>query len=132
MIAKTNLGLGLVSIGIGDQDVARLEITVDHALLMRVLDTIADASEQIEPLLEAQLLLVAVVGEGNAADQFHHEVGATVVGGPGIEDLRDRGVIHDRQGLPLGLEATDDPLGVHACLDDLDRHWSQTSLIQSN
>ena len=41
---------------------------------------------------------------------------------PGVEHLGDVGVVHHRQGLPLGLEPGDDLLGVHARLDDLQRH----------
>jgi hypothetical protein len=38
-------------------------------------------------------------------------------------------VVHQRQGLPLGLEAGDHLAGIHARLDDLQRHlapqWSR-------
>jgi hypothetical protein len=40
--------------------------------------------------------------------------------GAGVEDLGDGGVVHHGQGLPLGLEAGHDLLGVHALLDDLE------------
>ena len=36
-----------------------------------------------------------------------------------VEDLGDVGMVHQRQRLPLGLEAGDDLPGVHARLDDL-------------
>ena len=65
---------------------------------------------------------VAVLGDGNAVDQFHHEVGPARVGGAGVEDLGDVGVVHQGQGLPLGLEAGDHLAGVHARLDDLQGH----------
>ena len=38
----------------------------------------------------------------------------------GIEDLGDVGMVHQGQGLALSLEASDDTLGVHAQLDDLE------------
>ena len=57
----------------------------------------------------------------DAAHQFHDEVGPPRVGGAGVEDLGDVRMIHHRQRLPLGLEAGDDLLGVHAQLDDLER-----------
>ena len=56
-----------------------------------------------------ELLAVAVVGDRDAADQLHDEVGAARVGGAGVEDLGDVGVVHQRQGLPLGLEPGDRP-----------------------
>ena len=71
---------------------------------------------------DRELLAVAVVGDRDAADQLHDEVGAARVGGAGVEDLGDVGVVHQGQRLPLGLEAGDDLLGVHARLDDLQGH----------
>ena len=40
----------------------------------------------------------------------------------GVEHSGDVRVVHHRQGLPLGLEPGDDLLGIHAGLDDLERH----------
>jgi phosphoserine / homoserine phosphotransferase len=59
------------------------------------------------------------VGDGGTGGQFHDEVGPLGVGGAGVEDLRDVGMIHQRQGLAFGLEPGDDLPGVHAQLDDL-------------
>jgi hypothetical protein len=42
-------------------------------------------------------------------------------GRAGLEDLRDRGVVHHREGLTFGLEAGDDLGCVHPRLDDLHR-----------
>ena len=39
-----------------------------------------------------------------------------------IEHFGDVRVVHQRQRLPFGLEAGDDLFGVHAGLDDLQRH----------
>ena len=66
--------------------------------------------------------LVAVLGDRDALDQLHDEVGAAGVGGAGVEDAGDVGVVHQGQGLALGLEAGDDLLRVHARLDDLQGH----------
>ena len=41
--------------------------------------------------------------------------------GAGVEDLRDVRVVHQRQRLPLGLEARDHLTRVHAQLDELER-----------
>ena len=57
---------------------------------------------------------------GDALDQLHDEVGPAGVGGAGVEHPGDVGVVHHRQGLPLGLEAGDHLGGVHPRLDDLD------------
>ena len=55
-----------------------------------------------------ELVLVAVLGDRHALDQLHDEVGPAGVGGAGVEHLGDVGVVHQGQGLPLGLEAGDD------------------------
>ena len=46
--------------------------------------------------------------------------GRPAVGRAGIEHLGDVRMVHQRQGLPLGLEAGDDLPAVHARLDDLE------------
>ena len=69
--------------------------------------------------LGVEMHRVAVVGDRHALDQLHDEVGAAGVGGAGVEHPGDVGVVHQRQGLALGLEPGDDLPGVHARLDDL-------------
>jgi hypothetical protein len=78
--------------------------------------------EELQPRGDRQVLAVAVVGDRHAPDQLHHEVGAAALGRAGVEHPGDVGVIHQRQSLALGLEASDDLLGVHAGLDHLERH----------
>ena len=56
------------------------------------------------------------------AHQFHHEKGPAGVRRARIQHPRDVGMIHHRQRLPLRLKPGDDALGVHAQLDDLERH----------
>ena len=51
-----------------------------------------------------QLVLVAVLGDRHALDQFHDEVRPARVGRAGVEHLGDVRVVHQGQGLPLGLE----------------------------
>ena len=77
--------------------------------------------KRCEAVADAEAFVVAVVGDRDAADQLHDEVGAAGGGGAGVEDAGDVGVVHHGQGLALGLEAGDDVLRVHAGLDDLER-----------
>ena len=57
------------------QDVGGLEVAVDDPLLVGVLHRPADQDEQLQPLGDRELLAVAVVGDRDAADQLHDEVG---------------------------------------------------------
>ncbi len=72
-----------------------------------VLHRLANRHEQLQPLLRRQAVLVAIAGDRHALDQLHDEVGPAGFGGAGVEHLGDVGVVHQRQGLPLGLEAGD-------------------------
>ena len=92
-------------------------------------DGLADLDEQLQPLPGGELVLVAVLRDGNAVDQFHHEVGPARLGRPGVEHLGDVRVVHQGQGLPLGLEAGDHLPGVHARLDDLQGHLAADRLL---
>jgi hypothetical protein len=91
------------------------------------MDGSADFDEQVEPLSGGEIFLVAVFSDGDAPDEFHHEVGMTGLGGAGVEDFGDIGVVHQGQCLALGLKAGDDLFSVHPGLDDLQRdltlHW---------
>ena len=88
---------------------------------MCVLHRCTNRHEQVQAVFSAQLVLIAVLGDGNAPDQLHHEIRSAGLGGAGVEDAGDVFVLHHRQRLPLGLEARDDLLGVHPQLDDLQR-----------
>ena len=76
--------------------------------------------EQFEPLADGEPLAVAVIGDRDATDELHDEVGAARFGRPSVVDLGDVGMLHHRQRLPLGLEAGDHLLRIHAGLDDLE------------
>jgi hypothetical protein len=95
------------------QHVRRLQVAVDHALLVRVLHGAAHGPEQLQPLCDRLPLAVAVLRDGQTLDVLHDEVRPPLAGGAGIEDPRDIGVIHHRQRLPLISEAGQDLVGVH-------------------
>ncbi len=68
-----------------------------------------------------QIVFVAVAGDGNSANQLHHEVRAAGLSGAGIQHFDNVRMVQHRQRLPLGFKAGHDPLRVHAQLDDLER-----------
>ncbi len=106
----------------GHQDVRRLDVAMDDAFLMGVLYRSANLDEQFEPLPRIEPPLVAELGDRNAANQFHDEVGVAAVRRTGVEHLGDVRVVHQFEGLPLGLEAAQHLAAVHAGLDHLQRH----------
>ena len=44
---------------------------------------------------------VAILGDGDALDQFHDEVGPAALGRAAVQHLGDMGMVHQGQGLPL-------------------------------
>ncbi len=96
---------------------------------MRVLDRLADRDEELEALAGGELIGVAVLRDGDAVDELHHEVGPAGFGRPGVEDPGDVRVVHHGEGLALGLEPGDDLIAVHAGLDDLERDLATDGLL---
>ena len=94
---------------------------MDDALGVRVLDGPAHLHEQFQPLARRELVLVTELGDRHPVHQLHHEVRAAGVGGAGVEDPGDVGVVHHRQRLALGLEPGDELSGVEPGLDYFER-----------
>ena len=113
----------------GHQDVRGLDVAMDDALLVRVLDGVTDLHEQVEPLGGGEMFPVAVVVDADALHQFHHEVGPAILGGAGVQHTGDVRMVHQRQRLPLGLEPGDDLFGVHPQLDDLEGDLAPHRLV---
>ena len=104
-----------------DEDVRRLEVAMNDALLMRMLHAVADLHEQLQSARVESWCRSQYSVIGTPGHVLHHEVRPAVVGGAGIEDRRDVRVIHQRQGLAFGVEARDHLARVHAELDELER-----------
>ena len=111
-----------MAIQLGDENVGGFQIAVDDGLLMRVLDTFADAHEQLQAVAGVEPVIVAVAGDRDTRDVLHNEVGRVLRRGAGVEHFGDSGVVHQGQSLALGLEAGDDFAAVHAGFDQLERH----------
>ena len=94
---------------------------MDDALLVCVLHPLAHVDEQRQPIADREPMLVAVLRDGNPLHVLHREVRAALGRRPRVVDARDVRMIHQSQGLSLGIEASQDFLGVHAPLDQLER-----------
>ena len=86
-------------------------------------------AEQAQPLADVQLVLVAERGDGHAADQLHDEVRPSRGGRTAVEDAGDVRVVHERQRLPLRLEAGHHLARVHARLEDFQGHLAANRLL---
>ena len=95
---------------------------MNHAFLVRVLDGPANLNEQFEPFVGGQMVFVAIIGDLDAPHQFHDEERPARVRGARIQHFGDVGMVHQRQRLPLGFKSGDHIFGLHAQLDDLQRH----------
>ena len=102
---------------------------MNDALLVRVLDGLTDLCEKFQPFFGGKIVLVAVVRDLAATHQFHDEVRPARVCRTGIEHFGNVGMIHERQGLALSLEAGDHLIRVHAQLDDFKGHPSAHWLL---
>lgn len=57
-----------------NQDVRRFDVAVDAPFLVRVLHRLAVGDKKLETIAGRQIVLVAVLGDRHAFDQFHYEV----------------------------------------------------------
>ena len=80
---------------------------MNDALLVRVLNRIADVSEQIETTFIRQFLQVTEFDYGNTPYEFHHEIGSTVLGLTGVKNLGDVRVLQvgEHRGACVGVES---------------------------
>ena len=90
---------------------------------------VADLDEQFQSLRCAEVVLVAIVGDSNAADQLHYKVGSSVLGSAGVEDLGDVRMVHHRQRLAFRSEAGNDLARVHTWLDNLEGNAAADRLL---
>ena len=104
-----------------DQDVARLQVAVDHRVLVGELDRAADLAEEPQPRGDIQPTAVAILVDPLAVDVLHHEVRPAVLGRPGVEQPGDVGMLAERGlDVDLGVEPSHDRVAVHPALDQLD------------
>jgi len=112
-----------------DQDVRRLEVPVDDALLMGVVDGQRYLAKEAKPLTDPQVVPIAVLVDREPGHELHDEVGAALLGASSVEDLGDIRVVHQCQGLLLGFEAADRVLRTNTLLDDLERYLPPHRLV---
>ncbi len=94
------------------QDVSRLQIMVNHALLMRIINRAAEGAENAGDFRQGEELArktarVEFLFEGRALDELHHHI-VQVAGVVEVVNLYDVGVAQPGYGRCLALEASDE------------------------
>src|SRR5262249_13125951 len=94
-----------------DQDVGRLQVAMNDSLLMSVLHAVTDRYKQFESLSGRQPGLVTILGDRDALNQLHDEIGPSI-DDTGVEDLGYVGMVHQGQGPAFLLESSQHAFGV--------------------
>jgi hypothetical protein len=81
--------------------------------------SLANVYEELEAVAGIESVLIAVFRNWLPFDKLHDEIRSAFLRRSAVQDLRDIRMIHHRQRLPLGFEAGDHLVRVHAGLDDL-------------
>src|ERR1700730_5538815 len=91
----------------GHQDVAGFEIAVHNQPLVSELHRRTDLQKKFQPLSRGQVVVVTVVVDRLAFDQFHDKVGNAFFGGAPIKEPRNVRMIEAGENLPFVLEPAD-------------------------
>jgi hypothetical protein len=91
----------------GYQQIARLDVLVQHAAAMRVAERMADLQQQADTLGQRQALLVRPGIHGGAAHEAHGEPGPAIRFDAAIQQGRDMRMVELRQVVALAHEGVD-------------------------
>ena len=100
-ITRTRTGAALLA---RDHDVRGLDVAVDDAARVAVVERLGDLDADVDDLAEAQRLVADQPEQVRAADERHDEEERALVAAE-VVDRDDRGVVHLRDDLRLALEA---------------------------
>ena len=112
-----------------DKDVPRLEITVDDALAMCMLDRLADLDEELDPTTNVELQPITELVHRAPGDVLHDEVGIAILGRTRVDDRGQAGMAHHRERLPLRLETHEHVRTAKPRSNDLDRDITPDGLF---
>lgn len=118
----------------GDEDIRGLDIPMNDAFLMSVLNGLTYRHHEFEPLPRRQSVFLTVLRDGDALHQLHDEVRNRCTAAvfrrsrpadgtySGIQHFGYVGMVHQSECLPFRFEAGDNLGGVHARFDQLERN----------
>jgi hypothetical protein len=102
---------------------------MDDPFLMGVLNSPARLDKEVQPLAGWQIILIAIVSDRDASNQFHNEERPASVGRTPIQHLGYVRVIHQGERLALRFKAGNNRPRVHAELNHLHGHSSADWLL---
>ena len=86
---------------------------MDDGFLVRVLHILAGVNEKLQSFPDLELVLIAVLGDGQPGNELHYQVRLPLKMCASIEDLGDGRMIHDGEELAFGLKTLYHRLVVH-------------------
>jgi hypothetical protein len=95
---------------------------VDDELRMGVEHSPAHVLKKSEPLINGQVVGIAIRVNGLPLDVLHGEVGLAFISKPAIEQAGDVGMLEPCQDLPFRTKPLQDRLGIHTALNELEGH----------
>ena len=104
----------------GDQNVAGLEVAMDHLMVVGVSYRLAYFFEKLEALRDRQLAVLAIAVNRLAVHVLHDEIWQAIFGGAAIQQAGDVRVIEIGEDLPLVAKTADNEVDLHAAPDQLD------------
>src|SRR5215213_5195456 len=87
---------------------------------MCVMNRITDGAKKLQSLGDVQFVVVAITVQRLPFDEFHHEVGQAILGGPTVKQPGDVWVVQSGEYLSFFAEAAQDEVCVHAAFDEFD------------
>ena len=123
-----NLGLSALIY----QDVARFQIPVDDAALVRMVHRVADLDHQLQPVTRVRAMRCNIGVQRIAPDELHRKIGlrpGPAVGGCGLIDLGNPRMLQSAERQRFQLEPTKELRADPASFDNLERHRTSRVLL---
>ena len=115
-----------------DQDVAGLEVAVDDALLMGVVNGGANPDHEVDTVAERDATEAAVIGQRGTVHELHgdeREAATAEIDGTGLKDLRDARVLKTAENLGFVLEPLARAIGSKGGADELQSHGARGAVL---
>ena len=90
-----------------------------NALLMSMLNRLADLSKQLLTFVQWHATAITVVRDRFATHQYHYKIRSPRIRRPAVVDPRNVRMVHNRQRLTFGFESCQCLARVHSQFDDL-------------